>query len=109
MRQTDVPPTDRERVETEIIKSLIESYFNVVRKNFIDMVPKTIMYFLVNHVRDALQNELVSELYRDSELPNLMGEAEDIAQRRRTCVEMKDLLEKALEIVNEVRDFNTFN
>eukprot|EP00978_Attheya_sp_CCMP212_P001582 scaffold3243_cov47-Attheya_sp.AAC.5 len=109
MRQTDVPPTDREKVETEIIKSLIESYFNVVRKNFIDMVPKTIMYFLVNHVKDALQNELVSELYRDSELPNLMGEAEDIAQRRRTCVEMKDLLEKALEIVNEVRDFNTFN
>jgi dynamin 1-like protein len=51
MRQTDVPPTERERVEMEIIKSLIESYFRIVRKNFIDMVPKTIMYFLVNHVR----------------------------------------------------------
>jgi dynamin 1-like protein len=108
MRQTDAPITDRERVEMEIIKSLIESYFNIVRKNFIDMVPKTIMYFLVNHVRDAMQNELVSELYRDVELPSLMQEADDVAQRRKTCVEMKDLLATALDIVNEVRDFNTF-
>merc|ERR1719203_2718972 len=80
MKQTDVPPTERERVELEVIKSLIDSYFAIVRKNFIDMVPKTIMYFLVNHVRDAMQNELVSELYRDAEIGNLMQEAEDIAQ-----------------------------
>jgi replication fork clamp-binding protein CrfC len=109
MRQTDAPPSDRERVETEIIKSLIDSYFSIVRKNYIDMVPKTIMYFLVNHVKDEIQNELVSELYRESEVNFLMKEAKDIAMRRRTCLEMRDLLEKALEIVNEVRDFNTFS
>ena len=108
MRQTDAPPSDREKVETEIIKSLIDSYFSIVRKNYIDMVPKTIMYFLVNHVKDEMQNELVSELYREAEVGFLMKEAEDIAIRRRTCIEMRDLLEKALEIVNEVRDFNTF-
>jgi len=50
----------------------------------------------------------VSELYWDAEIGMLMQEAEDIAQRRQTCVEMHDLLSKALEIVNEVRDFNTF-
>jgi dynamin 1-like protein len=108
MRQTDAPPSDREKVETEIIKSLIDSYFSIVRKNYIDMVPKTIMYFLVNHVKDEMQNELVSELYRETEVGFLMKEAEDMAIRRRTCIEMRDLLEKALEIVNEVRDFNTF-
>jgi dynamin 1-like protein len=108
MRQTDVPPTDREKVEMEIIKSLIDSYFSIVRKNFIDMVPKTIMYFLVNHVRDAMQNELVSELYRDSEIYTLMTEADDVAQRRKTCEEMKEQLAAALEILNEVRDFNAY-
>lgn len=108
MRQTDAPATDRERVEVEIIKSLIESYFDIVLKNFIDMVPKTIMYFLVNHVRDAMQNELVSELYRDAELGTILKEADDVAHRRETCEEMRNLLGKALEIVNEVRDFNTF-
>lgn len=109
MKQTDVPPSDRELSEMHVIKSLIESYFKVVRKTFIDMVPKTIMYFLVNHVKDAMQNELVSELYRESEVDSLMKEADDVAQRRQNCEEMRDLLGKALEIVNEVRDFNTFS
>ena len=68
----------------------------------------TLRYFLVNHVTDGMQNELVGELYRDAEVGNLMKEAEDIAQRRQTCEEMGDLLTKAMEIVNEVRDFNTF-
>jgi len=108
MKQTDVPPSEKERIEMEIIKSLVESYFGIIRKNFIDFVPKTIMYFLVNHVRDSLQNELVSELYREAEVGTLMQEAEDIAQRRQTCIEMKELLGKALDIVNEVRDYRDY-
>jgi dynamin 1-like protein len=107
MKQTDNPPSERELTEMQVIKSLIDSYFKVVRKNFIDLVPKTIMFFLVNHIKDAMQNELVSELYREAEIGGLMKEAEDVAQRRQTCTEMQDLLTKALEIVNEVRDFNT--
>ena len=54
------------------------------------------------------KNELVSELYRDNNVNDLMKEADDVAQRRETCFEMRELLRKALEIVNEVRDFNTF-
>ena len=103
-----MPPTDRERVEMEVIKSLVESYFIIIRKNFIDFVPKTIMYFLVNHARDTMQNDLVSELYRDAEIGQLLQEADDIASRRQTCTEMKELLGAALDIVNEVRDYNSF-
>ena len=101
-------PTDREKVETEIIKSLISSYFDIVRKNFMDLVPKTIMHVLVKTFKEGLQNELVSNLYRETIMADLMRETEDIASRRKACREMKELLQRALEIVNEVRDFNTF-
>lgn len=41
MRQSD-EPTDRERCEMEIIKSLMRSYFDIARKNFQVSQPRTI-------------------------------------------------------------------
>jgi dynamin 1-like protein len=71
-------------------------------------VPKTIMHFLVNSFKEGLQNSLVSELYRDAVIQDLMKENEDVAAKRKGLREMRDLLQHALEIVNEVRDFNSF-
>ena len=79
--------TDREKVEIQVIKSLVEAYFVSVRKNFFDLTPKIIMYMLVNHTRETLQNELGSELYRDAEMGQLLQEAEDIAVRRQTSLQ----------------------
>eukprot|EP00946_MAST-07B_sp_MAST-7B-sp1_P000313 g313.t1 len=98
--------TERERIEVEIIKSLIRSYFNIVRKNVADLVPKTVMYFLVNHTKQHVQSVLVQRLYRDSSLDELLRETSDAAQRRKNCIEVQALLRRALEIVNEVRDYN---
>ena len=73
-----------------------------------DLVPKTIMHFLVNNFKEALQNELVTQLYKEQVMTDLMRETDDIASRRKAYKEMKELLRRAVEIVNEVRDFNTF-
>lgn len=43
----------------DIIKELMKSYLNISKKNVLDLVPKTVMYFLVNHAKDNIQNELV--------------------------------------------------
>jgi dynamin 1-like protein len=100
--------SDRELIEMEIIKSLVASYFDCVRKNFMDMVPKTIMFHLVNHARENIQSELVRTLYRDELFDDVLRENDDVALRRKQAVEMETLLQRALEIVNEVRDFNAF-
>lgn len=62
--RSNIHHTDKEKVETEIIKALISSYYDIVKKNYMDLVPKTIMHFLVNNFKEGLQNELVSQLYR---------------------------------------------
>ena len=41
-------PKPREQTETDLIKKLIVSYFNVVKKNINDLVPKSIVTFLIN-------------------------------------------------------------
>ena len=38
----------RVKMETRVIQNLIFSYFTIVKKNIADLVPKTIMNFLVN-------------------------------------------------------------
>lgn len=46
--------TENSRVfmETIIIQNLIQSYFAIVKKNVADLVPKTIMAFLVNESKN---------------------------------------------------------
>ena len=100
--------SEREQIEMDIIKNLISSYFDIVKKNFMDLVPKTIMHFLVNSFKQSLQNELVAHLYKEEVMSELMRETDDVASRRKAYKEMKELLRRAVEIVNEVRDFNTF-
>lgn len=59
-----------------------------MRKNIQDKVPKAIMYFLVNYVKDNLQSELVKNLYRTDEIDNFLSESPEIAQRRKEAAEM---------------------
>ena len=85
------------------------------------------MHFLVNHVKDYLQSELVSKLYKQEEYDVLLNESEQIAQRRREATEMLQVsdivgkvelelplsigvalrlqaLQRASQIISEVRD-----
>lgn len=60
----------------------------IVKKNIQDTIPKAIMHFLVNFIKDNLQSELVSSLYKKEELEFLLEESEHIAQRRNEASEM---------------------
>lgn len=46
------------------------------------------MHFLVNHVKDSLQSELVGQLYKPALLEDLLTESEDMAQRRNEAADM---------------------
>ncbi|EJW82384.1 hypothetical protein WUBG_06708 [Wuchereria bancrofti] len=83
---------------------LIRCYFMIVRKNVQDTVPKAIMHFLVNYVRDNLQSELVQQLYKREVIEELLTESPVMAQRRKEAAEMLNALNKASSIIGEVRE-----
>nr|CAG4643752.1 EOG090X01UE [Lepidurus arcticus] len=96
--------TDREQRDCQIIERLIKTYFYIVRKSIQDSVPKAIMHFMVNHVKDQLQSELVSRLYRTEQIDSLLEESEHIAQRRKEAANMLQTLQKASHIISEIRE-----
>ena len=57
--------SQRGNMETNIIKNLIESYFDTVRKTMSDFVPKTVMNCLVNKSKNNCQRILVQRIYKD--------------------------------------------
>ncbi|XP_022048463.1 dynamin-1-like protein isoform X2 [Acanthochromis polyacanthus] len=94
----------REQRDCEVIERLIKSYFLIVRKNIQDSVPKAVMHFLVNHVKDSLQSELVGQLYKTVLLNDLLTESEDMAQRRNEAADMLKALQKASQVIAEIRE-----
>ncbi|KAI9594920.1 Dynamin central region-domain-containing protein [Syncephalis fuscata] len=94
--------SEREFVETEVIKLLIQSYFNIVRRTMIDMVPKAIMLNLVAHSKESMQKELLQELYKRDTMDELLHESEVTVQRRNECKKMIKALQQADEIISAV-------
>ncbi|XP_037539560.1 dynamin-1-like protein isoform X1 [Nematolebias whitei] len=94
----------REQRDCEVIERLIKSYFLIVRKNIQDSVPKAVMHFLVNHVKDSLQSELVGQLYKTVLLNELLTESEDMAQKRHEAADMLKALQKASHVITEIRE-----
>ncbi|KAL2810977.1 vacuolar ATP synthase catalytic subunit A [Aspergillus granulosus] len=95
--------SERESTEVEVIKLLITSYFNIVKRTMIDMVPKAIMYTLVQFSKEEMQRELLENMYRNNELDDLLKESDYTIRRRKECQQMVESLGRASEIVSQVQ------
>lgn len=104
--------TEREELETNLIRALIASYFSIVRQTIQDLVPKAIMRaslsssiprtrkltlpahssadLLVNFSRESIQNRLVASLYKDTMFDELLHEDEALVAER---TRIKNLLQ----------------
>ncbi len=82
--------TDKEKFEIDVIKTLLVSYFDIVRKRLRDLVPKSTMLFMVQKSQKDMHNVLVRDVYGDvANAASFLAEPEHIRVRR---VEMKALL-----------------
>ncbi len=94
--------TEREAMETELIRALISSYFNIVRESIADQVPKAVMHLLVNHCKDVVQNRLVSELYKETLFEELLYEDDGVKKEREKCEKLLQTYREAAKIIGEV-------
>lgn len=94
--------TEREAMETELIRALISSYFNIVRESIADQVPKAVMHLLVNHCKDVVQNRLVSELYKETLFEELLYEDDGVKKEREKCERLLQTYREAAKIIGEV-------
>lgn len=94
--------TEQEWVEIAVTRSLIKSYYDIVRKNVQDAVPKAIMHFLVNHAKRELHSVFIRKLYRENLFEEMLQEREEIAIKRKRCKEILRVLQQASWTLEEL-------
>uniref|UniRef100_A0A7I4CF76 Dynamin-related GTPase n=1 Tax=Physcomitrium patens TaxID=3218 RepID=A0A7I4CF76_PHYPA len=85
---------EQESVEIAVTRLLLKSYYDIVRKNIQDLVPKAIMHFLVNHVKRELHSVFIRKLYRENLFEEVLQEKEEIAVKRKRCKEILRVLQQ---------------
>ncbi|KAG8949978.1 Dynamin- GTPase protein [Tulasnella sp. 424] len=92
----------RDEMETNLIRTLIASYFSIVRQTIQDLVPKAIMHLLVNHTSQQVQNRLVSTLYKPDLFAELLHEDDATANERARVKALLDAYKEAFKTLAEV-------
>ena len=95
-------PADREDIEVELIRSLIHSYFNIIRKTIADLVPKTIMHLIVNYAKENVQSRLVTTLYKEELFNELLQEDERVMNERQKCKVLLETYRKGAEVLQDI-------
>lgn len=94
--------SDQEAVEILVTKLLLRSYYDIVRKNIEDSIPKAIMHFLVNHTKRELHNVFIKKLYRDNLFEEMLQEPDEVATKRKRTREQLRLLQQAFRTIDEL-------
>lgn len=92
----------REDMETNLIRNLIATYFNIVRQTIQDLVPKAVMHLLVNHSSQQVQNRLVASLYKPDLFQGLLNEDETIVAERARVKALLEAYKDAFKTLSEV-------
>merc|ERR1712025_841591 len=95
-----VDPQLERQVET--IRNLVDSYMKIVTKTCRDLVPKSIMYLMINDVKQFINAELLAQLYATGDTQNMMEESADEAIKREEMLRQYHACKEAIKIIGDV-------
>ncbi|XP_068331884.1 dynamin-related protein 3A-like [Pyrus communis] len=97
-----VETTENEAAEIIVTKLLLKSYYDIVRKNIQDLVPKAIMHFLVNSTIKNLQTGFIQKLYRENLFEELLKEHDELDSKRKCDQKLFEVLKQSLQTLEKV-------
>merc|ERR1740123_611948 len=95
-----VDPQLERQVET--IRNLVDSYMKIVTKTCRDLVPKSIMFLMINDVKQFINAELLAQLYATGDTQNMMEESADEAIKREEMLRQYHACKEAIKIIGDV-------
>ena len=101
------PPVDAKTIFVKEIRNRIEAYFKLIVRNLRDSIPKCIGNNLVNEIENNMQIELYNQLYKSTDVVNLLNEPEHIATKRKELVELIKVMKNAQKIIRRDPDLMT--
>lgn len=81
-------------IESNTIKTLLVSYYNTVKENVKNNIPKAIMLHLIAKLKNTLLNEIMNKI-DNNEIIGLLEENGEVFAKRKELVEWKNKLEIA--------------
>uniref|UniRef100_A0A8C7U021 dynamin GTPase n=1 Tax=Oncorhynchus mykiss TaxID=8022 RepID=A0A8C7U021_ONCMY len=88
--------------QVETIRNLVDSYMAIVNKTIRDLMPKTIMYLMINNTKEFINAELLANLYHSGDQNSLMEESQEQAHHRDEMLRMYHALREALNIIGDI-------
>lgn len=102
MSVSDMRMTTADMENAEKMRSLVAAYVDVIKDKIKDVVPKTIMCFLINATLERVGNALVETLYK-GDIESLMSENDELVEKRRNAREMLAAFEKASAALSDIQ------
>lgn len=96
--------------QTQEMRDLVQigtRYFDLIREQIKDMVPKAIVHFLVNKSSEMLRPKMIETVFNSPEMKELLTEDPSITSKRIACQQIVNALTKAQQILSEVRIFQS--
>jgi hypothetical protein len=97
--------SERESLEANVLRQLLEHYFKIVRAAVLDAVPKAIMLMMVNAITDHIQERLMQAIYLtedDGAFGGLTRESEEVRRRRMEVKKLVTSLRRGIAVMREL-------
>jgi dynamin 1-like protein len=92
----------REKIECEILFRLLISYFEIVKKNISDMIPKAVSFLLIDKLKTKLTSHLINELDSEAKVKQMSAVSPEIVQKRVQLKKTLNLLGDSQQILQEL-------